>query len=157
MTHSPASASGDQPPAGPGLTAPDPTAGDLTAGDLTARLAADGELTAEDIAALARLDDGPSAGGGSWDDDPGPGAGNGSWHEDPDPDRNAEPPTGRLAPLDDEHAVLADADAGTPRVTEALDAGFTRKYAGPGATGFAGGRPVVGVSPGPDLPWHAAS
>src|ERR1700683_4431928 len=98
MTHSPASASGDQPPAGPGLTAPDPTAGDPTAGDLTARLAADGELTAEDIAALARLDDGPSAGGGSWDDDPGPGAGsscdedadpgagNGSWHEDPDPD-----------------------------------------------------------------------
>jgi hypothetical protein len=30
MTHSPASASGDQPPAGPGLTAHDPTAGDLT-------------------------------------------------------------------------------------------------------------------------------
>ena len=57
MIHSPASASGDQPPAGPGLTARDPAAGDLTAGDLTARLAADGELTAEDIAALARLDD----------------------------------------------------------------------------------------------------
>ena len=68
MIHSPASASGDQPPAGPGLTARDPAAGDLTAGDLTARLAADGELTAEDIAALARLDDGSPADDGCWDD-----------------------------------------------------------------------------------------
>ena len=90
MTHSPASASGDQPPAGPGLTAPDPTAGDLTAGDLAARLAADGELTAEDIAALARLDDGSAAGAACWDGDPDPGAGGGSWDEDPDPDRDAE-------------------------------------------------------------------
>src|SRR5580700_8700429 len=127
MSHSPASASGDQPPAGPGLTAPDPTAGDLTAGDLAARLAADGELTAEDIAALARLDDGSPAGDGCWDDDPDagggscdenphPGAGDGSGDEDPD--RDAAPPTGRLAPLDDDHAALVDADAGMPRVTE---------------------------------------
>jgi hypothetical protein len=50
MTHSPASANGDKPPAEVGLTAQ----------DLTARLAADGELTAEEIAALARLDDGAS-------------------------------------------------------------------------------------------------
>jgi hypothetical protein len=182
MTHSPASASGDQPPAGPGLTARDPAAGDLTAGDLTARLAADGELTAEDIAALARLDDGspaddgcwdddpdPGAGGGpcdedphpgaggSWDEDPGLGAGDGCWDEDPDPGGDAEPPTGRLAPLDDEHAALVDADAGTPRVTEALDAGFTRKYAGPGATGFAGGSLLDVMLPGRDLAWHAAS
>src|SRR3984885_8076121 len=170
MTHSPASASGDQPPAGPGLTAPDPTAGNLTAGDLTARLAADGELTAEDIAALARLDDGPSAGGGFWDDDPDSRAGGGSWEEDPDPgagggscdedprpDRDAEPLTGRPAPLDDDHAALVDADAGAPRVTEALDAGFTRKYAGPGATGFAGGSLLDAMLPGRDLAWHAAS
>src|SRR5580692_9498981 len=144
MSHSPASASGDQPPAGPGLTAPDPTAGDLTAGDLAARLAADGELTAEDIAALARLDDGSGAGDACWDGDP-------------HPDRDAAPPTGRPAPLDDEHAALVDADAGTPRVTEALDAGFTRKYAGPGATGFAGGSPLDVMLPGSDLAWHAAS
>src|ERR1700683_1283637 len=144
MTHSPASASGDQPPAGTGLTAPDPTAGDLTAGDRTARLAADGELPAEDSAALARLDDGPSAGGGSWD-------------EDPRPDRDAEPPTGPPAPLDDEHAALVDADANAPRVTEALDAGFPRKYAGPGATGFAGGSLLDAMLPGRDLAWHAAS
>jgi hypothetical protein len=144
MSHSPASASGDQPPAGPGLTAPDPTAGDLTAGDLAARLAADGELTAEDIAALARLDDGSGAGDACWDGDP-------------HPDRDAEPPPGRPAPLDDEHAALVDADAGTPRVTEALDAGFTRKYAGPGATGFAGGSPLDVMLPGSDLAWHAAS
>jgi hypothetical protein len=192
MTRSPASASGDQPPADPGLTAHDPTLGDLAAENLTARLAADGELTAEDIAALARLDDGSAAGGGSWDDpdsragcsrdedphpgagrswdeDPDPGAGR-SWDEDPDPgagggscdvdprpDRDAEPPTGRLAPLDDEHAALVDADAGTPRVTEALDAGFTRKYAGPGATGFAGGSLLDAMLPGRDLAWHAAS
>jgi hypothetical protein len=192
MTRSPASASGEQPPADPGLTAHDPTLGDLAAENLTARLAADGELTAEDIAALARLDDGSAAGGGSWDDpdsragcsrdedphpgagrswdeDPDPGAGR-SWDEDPDPgagggscdvdprpDRDAEPPTGRLAPLDDEHAALVDADAGTPRVTEALDAGFTRKYAGPGATGFAGGSLLDAMLPGRDLAWHAAS
>src|SRR5580704_6101748 len=155
MTHSPASASGDQPPAGPGLTAPEPTAGDLTAEDVTARLAADGELTAEDIAALARLDDGCAAGGGSWDDDPDPGAGGGSWHEDPD--RDAEPPAGRLAPPDDEHAALVDADIGTPRVAEALDAGFTRKYAGPGATGFGGGSLLDVMLAGRDLAWHAAS
>ena len=170
MSHSPASASGDQPPAGPGLTAPDPTAGDLTAADLAARLAADGELTAEDIAALARLDDGsaagdaywdgdpdPGAGGGSRDGDPDPGARGGSWDGDPHPDGDAEPLTGRPVPLDDEHAALADADAGTPRVTEALDAGFTRKYAGPGATGFAGGSLLDAMLPGSDLAWHAAS
>ena len=54
MPHSPASASGDQPPAELGLTAQ----------DLAARLTAEGELTAEDLAALARLDDAPCAGEG---------------------------------------------------------------------------------------------
>jgi hypothetical protein len=61
MPHSPASASGDQPPAESGLTAE----------NLAARLTADGDLTAEDIAALARLDDGPDAVEDFWDDDPG--------------------------------------------------------------------------------------
>jgi len=42
-------------------------------------------------------------------------------------------------------------------VTEALDAGFTRKYAGPGATGFAGGSLLDAMLPGRDLAWHAAS
>jgi hypothetical protein len=156
MSHSPASASGDQPPAGPGLTPPDPTAGDLTAGNLTARLAADGELSAEDIAALARLDDGFATDSRCWGDAD-PRAGGGSCDEDAHADRDAEPPTGRLAPLDDEHAALVDADADTPRVAEALDAGFTRKYAGPGATGFAGGSVLDAMLPGRDLAWHAAS
>jgi hypothetical protein len=154
MAHSPASASGDQPPAGPGLTAPRPTAGDLTAEDLTARLAADGELTAEDIAALARLDDGPGAGPGSWDDDAGldhdaeppPG-----WL--PLPGEDLKPATGWLAPPDDERA-LPDADTGAPAVAEALDAGFTHRLPTPGATGFAAGGPLDGMLPGPDLAWH---
>ena len=47
MAHSPASASGDQPPAEAGLTAQ----------DLTARLKTKGELTAEEIVMLARFDD----------------------------------------------------------------------------------------------------
>ena len=133
MTHSPASASGDQPPAGTGLTAR----------DLTARMAADGELTAEDIAGLARLDDGPDATDDCWDND---------LQADPD----AEPPAGWLVLPDDEHAALLDGGTGTPQVAEALDAGFTRRYAAPGATGFAGGGPLDVMLPGSDLAWHAA-
>jgi hypothetical protein len=154
MTRSPASASGDQPPAGPGLTAPDPTAGDLTVRDLTARLAADGELTAEDIAALTRLDDGSAADGGSWGDDarldhdaePPPG-----WL--PLPGEDLKPPTGWLAPPDDEPA-LPDADTGAPPAAEALEAGFTHRLPTPGATGFAAGGPLDGMLAGPDLAWH---
>ena len=63
MTQSPASASGDQPPAEVGLTAQ----------DLAARLRAPGELTAEEIAALTRLDDQSGAGSDCWD---------GSWLAD---------------------------------------------------------------------------
>ena len=133
MTHGPASASGDQPPAGTGLTAR----------DLPARMAAGGELTAEDIAALARLDDGPDTTGDCWDND---------LQADPD----AEPPAGWLALPDDEHAALLDGGTGTPRVAEALDAGFTRRYAAPGATGFAGGGPLDVMLPGSDLAWHVA-
>jgi hypothetical protein len=73
MTHSPASASGDPPPAEAGLTAQ----------DLTARLKAEGELTADEIIALARLDDGPGAGGGS---------------SDYGPEVDAEPPMRRVTP-----------------------------------------------------------
>jgi hypothetical protein len=133
MTHSPASASGDQPPAGTGLTAR----------DLTARMAVGGELAAEDIAALARLDDGPDATGDCWDNDL-------------QADRDAEPPAGWLALPDDEHAALLDGGTSTPRVAEALDAGFTRRYAAPGATGFAGGGPLDVMLPGSGLAWHAA-
>ena len=73
MTHSPASASGDQPRVGPGLASGDLSAQGPTAQELAARLTADGDLTAEDVAALARLDDGPWAGNDSWDDDADPG------------------------------------------------------------------------------------
>jgi hypothetical protein len=191
MSHSPASASGDQPPAGPGLSAQNLSAQNLTAEglgarELTARLAADGELTAEDIAALARLDDGPRASWDSWDDDAAAGrdaepperwsplpegecAGEGSaqWLPLPEgegegsaqwlplPEGEGEPTAAWLA-ADDEHA-LPDADTSTPRGAEALDAGFTRKYADPGATGFAGGGPLDVMLPGPDLAWHAAA
>jgi hypothetical protein len=133
MAPSPASASGDQPPAAPGLTVPD-----LTADDLTARLAADGELAAEDIAALARLDDGP-----------------GSRDDDSQADTDGEPPLEWLALPDDEHADLLDGEP-APAVAEVLDAGFIHRYASPGATGFASGGPLDLMLPGPDLAWHAA-
>ncbi len=133
MTHSPTSASGDQPRAGTGLTAR----------DLTARLRAEGELTADDIAALARLDDGPGGGGDCWDDDPDPGAGG---------DLPAERPT--LPDLD--HAAVLDDGIAAPRVAEALEAGFTHWCPSPGAIGFAGGGPLDVMLPGPDLAWHAA-
>jgi hypothetical protein len=130
MTQSPAGASGDQPPAGTGLTAQ----------DLAARLEAGGELTAEDIAALARFDDGPDAAGGSCDDYA---------------DCDGEPPAQWLVLPDDEHAALLTGGTSGPAVAEALDAGFTRRCASPGATGFAAGGPLDVMLPGPDLGWHA--
>src|SRR5580704_17336611 len=117
MPHSPASASGDQPPAEVGLTAQD-----LTAQDLIARLTAEGELTAEDIAALARLDDGPDAAEDFWDGDPGP-----------EPD--AELPTGWL----------------TPRVAEVWDAGFIHNVPGEPGYGFASGGLLDRMLPGREL------
>ena len=117
MPHSPASASGDQPPAEVGLTAQD-----LTAQDLIARLTAEGELTAEDIAALARLDDGPDAAEDFWDGDPGP-----------EPD--AERPTGWL----------------TPRVAEVWDAGFIHNVPGEPGYGFASGGLLDRMLPGREL------
>src|SRR5580692_5915956 len=117
MPHSPASASGDQPPAEVGLTAQD-----LTAQDLIARLTAEGELTAEDIAALARLDDGPDAAEDFWDGDPGP-----------EPD--AERPTGWL----------------TPHVAEVWDAGFIHNVPGEPGYGFASGGLLDRMLPGREL------
>jgi hypothetical protein len=129
MTQSPAGASGDQPPAGPGLTAQ----------GLIPRLEAADELTAEEIAALARMDDGPGAGGDCWDDDPMAGL-------DGDDD---EPPPQWLALLTD------GSDA--PGVTEALEAGFIHHLPSPGATGFAAGGPLGRIPGGRELAWHAGA
>jgi hypothetical protein len=112
MPHSPASASGDQPPAELGLTAQ----------DLAARLTAEGELTAEELAGLARLDDGPDAAEDFWDGDPGP-----------EPD--AELPTGWL----------------TPRVAEVWDAGFVHNVPGEPGYGFASGGLLDRMLPGREL------
>ena len=165
MIHSSASASGDKPPAEAGLTAQ----------DLTARLAADGELTAEEIAALARLDaapcaggdprdddpgpgagghpwdddPGPGAGGHPWDDDPGPGAGGHPWDDDPGPDLDGEPPAGWLAAA--EHAALPDDGAGAPRVAEPWDAGFIHGVPGDPGYGFAAGGLLDRMLPGREL------
>jgi hypothetical protein len=133
MTESPDGARGDQPPARTGLT----VGAGLTATDLAARLRADGELTATELAALARLDDGDR-----WD------------HEDPGPGDD-EPPPGWLPPPD-QGAALLDDDGDAPAAAEALDAGFTRRHASPGATGFAPGGPLDVMLPGSDLAWHAA-
>src|SRR6202451_4830031 len=95
--HSPASASADQPPAELGLTAQ----------DLAARLTAEGELTAEELAGLARLDDGPDAAEDFWDGDPGPRAHRDSW----DGDRGTD-----LSPA--------------PRLAEVWDAGFIHNVSG---------------------------
>ena len=123
MPHSPASASGDQPPAELGLTAQ----------DLAARLTAEGELTAEDLAALARLDGEPD----SWDD---------GWRADTDD----EPQTEWLAP-DDEHAAPLDEGAGAPRVAEVWDAGFVHNVPGEPGYGFASGGLLDRMLPGREL------
>jgi putative resolvase len=126
MTQSPVSASGDQPPADTGLTAQ----------DLAARLKATGELTAEEIATLARLDDGPGATGNPCDDDAGA-------------DRDCEPPLEWLA--------LLDGGTGAPAVAEALEAGFTHHLPGPGATGIAAAGPLCRMLGGHELAWHAGT
>ncbi len=116
MPHSPASASGDQPPAELGLTAQ----------DLAARLTAEGELTAEEIAGLARLDDAPCAGDDPRDD--GPGAGDNPWDDDPG----------------------ADIDQ-SPRVAEVWDAGFIHSVPGEPGYGFASGGLLDRMLPGREL------
>ncbi len=121
MSHSPASASGDKPPASAWLTAQ----------DLAARLAADGDLTADEIAALTRLDDAPRAGGDPWDERPG--AGGDPW--DDDPELGAEPPMQRVA----------------APVAEAWDAGFVHNVPGEPGRGFASGGVLDRMLPGRDL------
>jgi hypothetical protein len=133
MAHSSASASGDEPLAEVGLTAQD-----LAVKDLTGRLDAAGELTAEDITALARLDDGPDC----WDD---------SQAGDDD-----ETPAEPLALPDDDITALLDDEPASTAVPEALEAGFTHHIPTPGATGFASGGPLDVMLPGSDLAWHAA-
>jgi hypothetical protein len=132
MSHSPASASGDQPPADAGLTAQ----------NLAARLAADGDLTAEEIAALARLDDAPRAGGDPWDERPG--ARGDAWDERPgtdgypwddDPELGAEPPMQRVA----------------PPAAEAWEAGFLHNVPGEPGRGFASGGVLDRMLPGREL------
>jgi len=118
MPHSPASASGDQPPAELGLTAQ----------DLAARLTAEGELTAEELAGLARLDDGPDAAEDFWDGDPGPRANRDSWDDD------------RGTDLDR-----------APRVAEVWDAGFIHNVSGEPGYGFASGGLLDRMLPGREL------
>ena len=124
MTDNPASASGDQPPAKVGLTVQ----------ELTARLEADGELSAEDIVALARLDDRADAGGGCWDDSPD--ASGRPWDDDPGPALDGEPP-------DDGQA--------SPPVTEVWDAGFNHHIPGEPGYGFASGGLLDRMLPGREL------
>jgi hypothetical protein len=165
MLHSPASASGDQPPAGPGLTAQDLTAQDLTAQDLTAqdltaqdltaqdlaaRLAAPGDLTAEEIAALTRLDDQAGADGDRWDD--------GCWDDDrwdggwlAPAEAEAEPPTGWMPPSDEEHAALLGDGVSALRVAEVWDAGFIHNVPGEPGYGFASGGALDRMLPGREL------
>src|ERR1700728_1417323 len=118
MPHSPASASGDQPPAELGLTAQ----------DLAARLTAEGELTAEELAGLARLDDGPDAAEDFWDGDPGPCASRDSWDDDPGTDLDR-----------------------APRVAEVWDAGFIHNVPGEPGCGFASGGLLDRMLPGREL------
>jgi hypothetical protein len=124
---------------------------ELTPADLVVRLRTPGDLTAAEVAALTRLHDGhdgPDSGEPGdypWDDYP-PGTGS--------------PATTYLADLEpapppDEW--LAVPDEPMPPVPEVLEAGFTRRYPSPGATGFASGGPLDVMLPGSDLAWHAAA
>jgi hypothetical protein len=129
MTQSPAGASGDKPPDGMGLTAQ----------GLAARLRAAEELTAEEIAALARMDDGPGAGDACWDDD---------LVADLDGDDDEPPP---------QWLTLQTDASDAPGVTEALEAGFIHHLSSPGATGFAAGGPLGRMPGGHELAWHAGT
>jgi hypothetical protein len=101
----------------------------LARGALIARLRDPGDLTAAEVAALTRLDDGPAAPGEDWND--------GSWAD-------LEVPAPDL--VHDGYRVAA--------VGMALDPGFTRQYGG-GGCGFAGGGPLDVMLPGSDLAWYA--
>ena len=93
------------------------------------------ELTAEQLAALARLDDGPL--GADEDDDP-YGAGFG-------PD--SRPPDGWDLMTAGRAAGRAGGPAHRTRCPEVLDAGFTHRDGGPGL-GFAAGGALDRMAPG---------
>jgi hypothetical protein len=179
MTHSPASASGDQPPADPGLTAVDLTAVDLTAQNLTAQNLTAQNLTAQNLTAqnLTAVD--PTAqnltAGGlaarlaadgelTAEDiaalarlDDGSGAAGGSWDDDPGPHRDGEPGADWLTLPDDAIAALLDGEPPSTTAPEVLDAGFTHYLPTAGATGFAAGGPLDAMLPGSDLAWHVGA
>jgi len=137
MTDSPASASGDQPPAKAGMTVQ----------DLIARLEADGELSAEDVVALARLDDRADAGGGCWDDDPGPALDGDPW--DDSPDASGRPWDDDPGPELDGHPP--DDGQASPPVAEVWDAGFNHHIPGEPGYGFASGGLFDRMLPGREL------
>ena len=137
MTDSPASASGDQPPAKAGMTVQ----------DLIARLEADGELSAEDLVALARLDDRADAGGRPWDEDPGPALDGDPWDDSPD---------AGVRPWDDDPGPALDGEPpddgqASPPVTEVWDAGFNHHIPGEPGYGFASGGLLDRMLPGREL------
>ena len=104
---------------------------ELTPGEFLSRIDPGRELTADEMATLARLDGGPG-----YDDD---------WAWDPE----SEPP-----PDSDDEAELDDPDE--PTVPEALEAGFTHRYGGTG-TGFSAGGPLDLMLPGPELAGYAGT
>jgi hypothetical protein len=138
---------------------------ELGASDLLRKLRTDGDLTAADVAALARLYDGPD---GPGDDEPGD---DGQWDDPAEsyPPGVLTPGTypadglrsgAHLADLDPEpppEEWLYVADEPVPPVAEALEAGFTRRYPTPGAIGFSAGGPLDVMLPGGDLAWYAAA
>ena len=96
-------------PGSPGPTAAEPDGPGLSAAELLALLETDGELTAEQAAALARLDEGPLD---PADDDP--------WDGDP----------AEAAPAE---------ESARPVAAEVLEAGFTHREGGRGRGFAAGG------------------
>jgi hypothetical protein len=104
---------------------------ELTPDEFLSRIHPGRELTADELATLARLDAGPG-----YDDD---------WDYDPE----SGPP-----PDWDPESELDDPDE--PAVPEALEAGFTHRYGGTG-TGFSAGGPLDVMLPGPELAEYAGA
>ncbi len=147
-----ASIADSQPSAGEPLRARPPLERDM----LAARLATAGDLTADEVAELARLDDGPDVAGDPCDSHPAaapapPGCGASAARMLCADELADAPPPEWLALPDDEHASLL---RGGEPVAEALEAGFTHRVGGTGA-GFAAGGPLDVMLPGEELAWHA--
>src|ERR1700683_204929 len=135
---------------------------ELAVSELLGKLRTTEELTAADVAALARLDDGP----GDYGPDPGgdesgdggpldcypPLGDDGTWEGYPRPGdhrRGTRSATAASLPGAYQPGPEADLEPGpppeewlvlpdepVPPVAEALEAGFTHRYPTPGATGF---------------------